>query len=189
MRSAVLLLPGVLLAGCVSSSDLDRLHREVNDLHADVLKVREESATRADVQKAGQGLEKETQRIVRANADLALKVNEFSTEIEALQEQLRDTNARLTQLSQQLVQNQRSLEQLRGQMAAAAPPPPPPSPARRPPLMRPPPRSTCMPRPTATSSRPATRSPSRGSRSSSGSSGRPGRPRTPSSTWASRNST
>lgn len=129
MRIAPLLFLCLLLAGCVSSTDLDRLHREVNDLHAEVLNLKAEAATKADVKQAGQGLEKETQRIVRTNADLALRVNEFATEVEALEAQLKDTNVRLTQLSQQIAQSQRTLDQLRGQIAApplaAAQPAPP----------------------------------------------------------------
>ena len=126
MRAVALLLP-LLFAGCVSSTDMDRLHREVNDLHAEVLALRADAATKADVKQAGQGMEKETQRIVRTNADLVLKVNEFASEIEALRVQLKDTNSRLAQLSQQIVQSQRSLEQLRSTQAAPAPPSLPPS--------------------------------------------------------------
>lgn len=121
MRVAALLFTCLLLVGCVSSTDVDRLHREINDLHAEVLNLKAEAATKADVKLAGQGLEKDTQRIVRTNADLALRVNEFASEVEALQVQLKDTNARLSQLSQQITQSQRAVEQLRGQIAAPPP--------------------------------------------------------------------
>ena len=115
-------LAGLLLFGlaCVSSEDMDRVSREVGALRGDVQGLQKDVATRKDVQSVAAGVEAQTQKLVRSNADMSMKMNDFAGQVESLQNQLKETNTRLSKLTQQISETQKTLTQLR---AAPSPPP------------------------------------------------------------------
>jgi tol-pal system protein YbgF len=108
-------LAGLLLFGlaCVSSEDMDRMSREMGALRGDVQGLQKDLATRKDVQSVVAGVEAQTQKLVRSNADMAMKMNDFAGQVESLQTQLKETNARLSKLSQQIAETQKALAQAR----------------------------------------------------------------------------
>ena len=111
---------GLLLFGlaCVSSEDMDRLNHEVAALREDVQAQQKDLATKKDVQAVAAEVGTQTQKLVRSNAEMGIKMDDFSGQLETLQTQLKETNGRLSKLSQQISEAQKELTQ-----AHATPPP------------------------------------------------------------------
>jgi tol-pal system protein YbgF len=126
VKSARVLLPlaagtlGVLLlaaGGCVSSDDIDGLHRQMNDIERQIQAVENKSSSKEEVQKLNASVSQQTNQLLKSNADTGVKLDELSRQIESLQAKLEDTNRRLAELSQQIAATQGDL----GRMSAIAP--------------------------------------------------------------------
>ena len=115
------------LAGCVSSDDIEGLHRQMSDIETQIQALERKSNTNVSQQ---------TSQLLKSNADTGVKLNELTVKMEQLEAKLEDTNRRLSQLSQQIAETQGDLARLRGSAAVAPPssiaPAPAPTPAGRP---------------------------------------------------------
>lgn len=107
----LLLLVPALVAGtsCVTSSDIDGLHRQMNDIERQIQVVENKSSSKEEVQKLNTTLSSQTDQLLRSNADASVKLQELSRQIETLQAKLDDTNRRLAELSQQIAATQATL--------------------------------------------------------------------------------
>ncbi len=101
------------LLGCASSKDVDGIYVKLNDLESQILDIKRNTVKSKDLENISKNLEKETQKISKTNADIASKMNEFSLQVESLREKLRETNDKLSLLSQQIAQTQKELQNLR----------------------------------------------------------------------------
>ncbi len=112
-----------LLAGaaCVSSSDIDALHRQMNDIQKQIQALERKSSSKEEVEKLNQNVATQTQQLLKSNADTAVKLGELTTKMEQLEAKLEDTNRRLSQLSQQIAETQGDLLRLRNAPPAAPP--------------------------------------------------------------------
>ena len=126
--------------GCVSSDDIDGLHRQMNDIQRQIQAVENKSSSKEEVQKLNTSVAQQTNQLLKSNADTGVKLDELSRQIEALQAKLDDTNRRLAELSQQIAATQGDLSRLQspppspnapsvGAPRANAPANPPPGPA------------------------------------------------------------
>lgn len=110
MKLSVFLLLGLWgLVGCVTTEDMDRIHREINNMHTDLLKLQNLTSKREDLQLAVQDVKADIDQLMRSNADTRMQLEDVLKNIEALQTQLIDTNRRLAQLSQELAFTQKRL--------------------------------------------------------------------------------
>lgn len=103
----------LFLLSCTSSKDLDRIYIKLNDLESQILDIKRNSVKQKDIQDLSKNIEKEVQKISKTNADIATKMNEFSLQVESLKERLKDTNDRLSNLSQQIAQTQKELQNIK----------------------------------------------------------------------------
>jgi tol-pal system protein YbgF len=121
---AALAVPGLLLgAACVSSQDIEGIHRHLNDVEKDVQAVERKSSSKEEVAKLNSSVSQQTQQLLKSNADTGVKLNELTAEMEQLQAKLEDTNRRLSQLSQQIAETQGDLARIKGGAPGAMPAP------------------------------------------------------------------
>jgi tol-pal system protein YbgF len=102
------LAAGILaaVAGCVSGSDIDGLHKHISSVEKEVDSVSKQSSSKEEVAKLNETLAKQAQTLLRSNADLGTKFDDLTREMQALAGKLEDANRRLTQLSQQIAESQ-----------------------------------------------------------------------------------
>jgi len=99
VATLILLAP---LAACSSSEDMALLHREITDVQRSVDNLETEVIDQSDLQDMEQSMQDMTNKNLRSNADLALKVEELQEQIEALHASLEVTTRRLQTISQEL---------------------------------------------------------------------------------------
>ena len=95
----ILLAP---LVACSSSEDMALLHREITDVQRSVDRLQAEVLDQTDLQSMEQSMQDMTNKNLRSNADLALRVEELQEQIEALHASLEVTTRRLQTISQEL---------------------------------------------------------------------------------------
>lgn len=115
----------LLLAGCVSSSDIDGLRAQLAEIQRQVLQLQMQAASKEEVANLQQDLKVQTDQLLKAEADRRADFGNLSSQIAALQGQLEDTNYRLSQLSQQIASTNQDLKAVR---SATTPPGVPPAP-------------------------------------------------------------
>ncbi|MGE5236699.1 MAG: tol-pal system protein YbgF [Acidobacteriota bacterium] len=134
-----LLIPALALfaSGCVSSGDIELLHREITDVSRQVEELGRQSSGKADVQAMSQKLAEQSAQVLKSNADIEVEIRQLRDKIDALQSNLDSTSQRLAALSDQLASTQaRTGEQpslppatsAQGAPATATPPATPPGP-------------------------------------------------------------
>jgi tol-pal system protein YbgF len=115
-------------AGCVTSSDIEGLRSQLSDVQRQVLQVQKQSSSKEEVQSLEASVGKQMDSLLKTEADMQVKLQELSGQIEALQAKLEDTNYRLAQLSQQIAATNQELKSFRGAPSPATPPGQSPSP-------------------------------------------------------------
>ncbi len=105
------------LAGCVSGSDIEGLHKHVGDVEKQVDLLSKQTSSKEEVDKLNQNLTKQVSTILRSNADMGTRFDELTRELQTLAGKLEDANRRLSQLSQQIAE-----AQARGEAAPSASP-------------------------------------------------------------------
>lgn len=120
---ALAVLAAVVLGavGCVSSEDIEGLHRQMNDIETQIQALERKSSSKEEVARLNTSVSEQTQQLLKSNADTGVKLEELSNEIERLQAKLEDTNRRLSQLSQQIAETQGDLLRMRGGTSAVPP--------------------------------------------------------------------
>lgn len=101
------------LAGCVTSSDMQRLEDQIVDLHDEVTDLKRRSSSKEEVEVLNRTLASRTESILRSNADLAVKVNEIDDKMQNTQGTIEQANYRIDRLVQQIAQNQREIAELK----------------------------------------------------------------------------
>lgn len=98
------------LAGCVSGSDIEGLHRHVGDVEKQVDLLSKQTSSKEEVDKLNQNLTKQVSTILRSNADMGTRFDDLTRELQTLAGKLEDANRRLTQLSQQIAEAQARMD-------------------------------------------------------------------------------
>ena len=117
----------VALGGCVSTSDIEGLHSQLNEIQSQVLLAQQQAPSKQEVTSLEERVSERMEMLLRSEADMQVRLGELSAQIEQLQAQLEDTNQRLNQVSQAIATTNQELRTIR-----TAPPPAPagePSPA------------------------------------------------------------
>jgi tol-pal system protein YbgF len=118
-RLAPLLLAGVAAAagGCVSSTDIEGLHSQISDVQRQVQQVQNEGSSKEEIASLQVALQKQTQSLLKSEADMQVELKSLSGQLQALQARLEETNMRLEQLSQQTAAAAQELRSSRGDAA------------------------------------------------------------------------
>ncbi len=107
--AALLCAAGLVLGACVSTTDIEGLHRHIGDVEKKVDAVAAQSSSKEEVARLNENLTKQVATLLRANADVGAKFDEMIREMQTLAGKLEDANRRLAQLSQQIAEAQSRL--------------------------------------------------------------------------------
>jgi tol-pal system protein YbgF len=118
------------LAGCVSGTDIEGLHKHIGDIEKQVDVLSKQTSSKEEVDKLNQNLTKQVSTILRSNADMGTRFDELTRELQTLAGKLEDANRRLAQLSQQIAEAQTRMDVASPGPASIAPGPPSVGPAR-----------------------------------------------------------
>jgi len=116
---SILLAAGLALGGCVSSSDIEALQAQLAELQRQVLQLQMTGSSKLEVQQLEDTIKRQTEDLMRAEADMRVDLGNLSAQIAELQGKLDDTNYRLGQVSQQIAATNQDLKAVR---SATAPP-------------------------------------------------------------------
>ncbi|MFY9826885.1 MAG: hypothetical protein WAM82_36360, partial [Thermoanaerobaculia bacterium] len=121
---AVGLAVALAAAGCVSSQDIQGLQTQLTDIQKEMLQLQKqagEAPSKQEVTNLQSSVGQQMQGLLKTEADMRVKLQELSSQIEALQAKLEDTNYRLSQLSQQIAATNQELKSFHPPPAAAPP--------------------------------------------------------------------
>ena len=119
MRRLVLAALAMGAVGCVSSGDIDLLHREISDVSRQVEELGKQSSGKQDLQAMSRRLADQNSEVLKSNADIQVELKSLRDQIQALQSNLDSTNQRLAALSTELAATRDRLSA--GAPAGAAP--------------------------------------------------------------------
>ncbi len=113
-----LILPALSVAalGCVSSGDVELLHREITDVSRQVENLSSKTPSKDELGNVTRRVADQSGLVLKSNADIQLELKQVREQIQALQANLEATNQRLAALSNELAAT-------RDRLGAVAPPP------------------------------------------------------------------
>ncbi|HEY2093573.1 MAG TPA: tol-pal system protein YbgF [Thermoanaerobaculia bacterium] len=142
-RLAPLALLALFASACASTSDVQRLQSQINDLQDQVAQLKRTASSKEDVQNVNAKIAEQTDTLLKSNATLVTKVGSIEDRLNNNQGSVEQTNYRVDHLVQQLTQAQHDVEELRASVARLAAPPP----VVTPPGVAPPTAATPVPTP------------------------------------------
>ncbi len=113
-----------LAAGCVSTSDMEKLQNQISDLQEQVAQVKRTASSKEEVQGVNARIAEQTQTLLKSNATLVAKVDQIEEKMNNTQGSVEQTNYRVDRMVQQLTQAQRDVEELKAAMARSSALPP-----------------------------------------------------------------
>ncbi len=128
-RSLAIAGATLLAAGCVTSSDMEKLQSQISDLQEQVAQLKRTASSKEEVQNVNSKIAEQTQSLLKSNATLVAKVDQIEEKMNNGQGAVEQTNYRLDRLVQQVTQTQHDLDDVKAQMAARAAAPAPTGPA------------------------------------------------------------
>ncbi|HEV8661106.1 MAG TPA: hypothetical protein VGS96_21090, partial [Thermoanaerobaculia bacterium] len=123
MKRTAILLAALLLGGCATSGDLQKLQQQISELQNELAAVKRTAAGKEEMQNVNQRIAQQTDQLLKSNATLVAKVDQIDERVQNTQGTIEQTNYRVDRLAQQLTQAQHDIEELRARVAAAAAPP------------------------------------------------------------------
>jgi len=122
------LIPFALLAlfasACATTSDVQKLQSEINDLQDQVAQLKRTASSKEDVQNVNVKIAEQTETLLKSNATLVTKVGSIEDRLNNNQGSVEQTNYRVDHLVQQLTQAQHDVEELRAAVTRLATPAP-----------------------------------------------------------------
>lgn len=124
-RTPRLVLATAVLAasGCVSSGDIELLHREITDVGKRVDDLARATSGKEDVAALSRTVSQQTSQVLKSNADIQQEIRALREQMETLQAALEATNQRLGQLSQELAAAREKLQTVGSAPGTAQPAP------------------------------------------------------------------
>lgn len=119
---ASLIASGLAIGGCVSSTDIDALHDQIADVQRQAVLLQQQGSSKQEVAQLEATIQRQTEALLKAEADMRLDINSLSAQIAQLQDKLEDTNYRLAQVSQQIAATNQDLKASRSTPAVAGAP-------------------------------------------------------------------
>jgi len=107
---ASLIAAGLAVGGCVSSTDIDALHDQIADVQRQAALLQQQGSSKQEVAQLEATIQRQTEALLKAEADMRLDINSLSSQIAQLQDKLEDTNYRLAQVSQQIAATNQDLK-------------------------------------------------------------------------------
>ena len=119
VRPAIL-LASLLAAGCVTSSDIEKLQNQISDIQDQVAQLKRTASSKEEVQNVNAKIAEQTQTLLKSNATLVAKVADIEDKMNNNTGTSEQTNYKLDRMAQQLTQAQHDVEELKAAARAAA---------------------------------------------------------------------
>ncbi|HYH45345.1 MAG TPA: tol-pal system protein YbgF [Thermoanaerobaculia bacterium] len=108
-----LLAAALSAAGCVSTQDIEGINSQLSEIQRQVLQVQRQSSSKEDVENLDAQVGRQMDSLLKTEADMQVKLQDLSRQIDELQAKLEDTNYRIGQLSQQIATTNQELKAFR----------------------------------------------------------------------------
>ena len=113
----LLCLAAISAAGCVTPQDIEGLNAQLADIQRQVLQIQKQAPSKEEVSSQmstlGTNMGRQMESLLKTEADMQVKLQDLSSQIDELQAKLEDTNYRLAQLSQQIAATNQELKSFR----------------------------------------------------------------------------
>ena len=114
--------------GCVSTQDIAGIQSQLEDIQRQMLQLQKQAPSKQDVENLDAQVARQMTSLLKQEADMQVKLQGVSGQIDELQAKLEDTNYRLGQLSQQIATTNQELKAFRSATpdlgtSTGAPPP------------------------------------------------------------------
>lgn len=107
----------ILATGCVTPQDIEGLNAQLADIQRQVLQIQKQAPSKEEVSSQvsnlGASVGRQMESLLKTEADMQVKLQDLSSQIDELQAKLEDTNYRLAQLSQQIAATNQELKSFR----------------------------------------------------------------------------
>lgn len=110
---ALALLAGGAASGCVSTKDVEAIQTQLADIQRQVMQLQMQTPSKTEVEGLSSSVGRQTDALLRSEADMQLKIDQLSAQLEQLQTRLEDTNTRLSNVSQQIAATNQELKAFR----------------------------------------------------------------------------
>src|SRR3954463_8986451 len=100
------LVVALLAAGCVTSSDMEKLQSQISDLQEQVAQLKRTASSKEEVQNVNTKIAEQTKTLLKSNATLVTKVDSIEERLNNAQGSVEQTNYRVDRMVQQLTQTQ-----------------------------------------------------------------------------------
>jgi tol-pal system protein YbgF len=120
LRFLVVTAAALAAAGCVSTSDFEASQRQISELQEELANIKRTASSKEEVQNVNVRIAEQTEMLLKSNATLVAKVAEMDNRIQTTQGTVEQATYRLDQISTQLSQTRRQMEDLQANVAAAA---------------------------------------------------------------------
>jgi len=110
----------ILLAGCVSPSDVQKLQSQITELQDQIAQVKKTSSSKQEVENVNQKIVDQTNTLLKSNAQLVVKVQQIDEKMNEVNGRIETQGARVDHIAQQITQAQHDVEALKAAQAAAA---------------------------------------------------------------------
>ncbi len=104
-------------AGCVSSEDFEAAQRQISELQEELANIKRTASSKEEVQNVNVRIAEQTEMLLKSNATLVAKVDEMDERIQSTQGAVEQSTHRLDQISNQISQTRRDVEDLRSTVA------------------------------------------------------------------------
>lgn len=111
--SVPLFAAALAAAGCVSTQDIEGINSQLSEIQRQVLQVQRQSSSKEDVENLDAQVGRQMDSLLKTEADMQVKLQDLSRQIDELQAKLEDTNYRIGQLSQQIATTNQELKSFR----------------------------------------------------------------------------
>ena len=116
----LLVVTGAALAasGCVSTEDFQAAQRQISELQEELANIKRTASSKEEVQNVNVRIAEQTEMLLKSNATLVTKVDDMDDRIQKTQGAVEQSTYRLDQISTQLSQTRRDVEDLKAALAA-----------------------------------------------------------------------
>ncbi len=121
IRLSCILVATLAATGCVSTEDIQGIQTQISDVQRQLLQMQQLAPSKTDVGNLEVSMGKQMDSLLKTEADMQVKLQDLTGQIEALQAKLEDTTYRLSQLSQQIAATNQELKSFRVAPAPASP--------------------------------------------------------------------
>lgn len=119
MKRASVFLTALLLAGCATSGDVQKVQSQVAETQDELANIKRTASSKEEMQNVNARMAQQTDQLLKSNATLVAKVDQMDERLQNTQGSIEQTNYRVDRLVQQLTQAQHDIEELKARVAAA----------------------------------------------------------------------